>query len=237
MSSILSSVRNALPWRRGTNDQQQYPLLNVGGDDDTSRFTERYREYAQFFIKKLLTSNSTSYNQNFELKNAFRGYAPLSTATSSEALLPELPTSYSTGVQNHVPRQKRPQWRRALLLTTSLAGFVLILNTIWMVVVVTKCETKAGVATLYEGSCSTSSRLNTVLHIAINFLSTALLGASNYTMQCLNSPTRDEVDRAHARGKWLSVGLTNMKNLAYLPKRRVILFIILFLSTWPLHFV
>ncbi|CZR64654.1 uncharacterized protein PAC_14552 [Phialocephala subalpina] len=36
----------------------------------------------------------------------------------------------------------------------------------------------------------------------------------------------------------MAVGwLTNMKNLVYLPKRRVLLFVVLFLSTWPLHFV
>lgn len=131
--------------------------------------------------------------------------------------------------------QKPPEWRKALYWATGLAAIVLVFNTIWAVVAVTKYPLDHGLRRLYQGNCTTASRIDSVLHVVINILSTLLLGASNYVMQILNSPTRDECDRAHRRGKWLSIGLTNVKNLAYIPIRRAILFTLLFTTAWPLH--
>ncbi len=59
-------------------------------------------------------------------------------------------------------------------------------------------------------------------------------GASNYTMQCLCSPTRSEVDFAHSQGRYLDIGLPSIKNLNGLRKK--IMFAFLILSTLPLHF-
>lgn len=39
------------------------------------------------------------------------------------------------------------------------------------------------------------------MHIIINILSTALLAASNYVMQCLSAPTRPDVNEAHTQRK------------------------------------
>ncbi|KUJ06759.1 uncharacterized protein LY89DRAFT_678348 [Mollisia scopiformis] len=217
MNGVWSSVKNALPWPRTRNNDQQYPLLNVVAYEDVE---------------------SSRRSQGIRRKPLSPSYAPLSTATSREGLLPTSPDQST--FQNPALRKgksKRPQWRRALLAATTLAAVVLAMNVTWLIVVMTRYNVKFGLANLYEGSCNTTTKINLFLHILINVLSTALMGASNYAMQCLNSPTREEVDKAHQRGKWLSVGLTNMKNLAYIPRRRVVLFVVLFLSTWPLHFV
>ncbi len=89
--------------------------------------------------------------------------------------------------------------------------------------------------TIYEGGCSTVRHADSWLHIAINAMGTLLLGASNYTMQCLSSRTRSEVDFAHSMGRCLDIGLPSIKNLS--GWRKKIMFAFLVLSTLPLHFL
>lgn len=66
-------------------------------------------------------------------------------------------------------------------------------------------------------------------------MGTILLGASNYTMQCLSSPTRAEVDAAHSKGKYLDIGLPSLRNLR--GWKRIVPYTFLVLSTLPLHFL
>ena len=73
------------------------------------------------------------------------------------------------------------------------------------------------------------------LHLAINVLSTLLLGASNYCMQCLTSPTREEVDRAHSRHIWLDIGIPSVRNLRRVSWYKIILWWLLAISGIPLH--
>ncbi|OQE20015.1 hypothetical protein PENSTE_c014G02902 [Penicillium steckii] len=51
--------------------------------------------------------------------------------------------------------------------------------------------------TFSEGSCESAHRASVGFHWLINTLSTILLGASNFGMQCLVAPTRADLDRAH----------------------------------------
>ena len=82
-----------------------------------------------------------------------------------------------------------------------------------------------------------TKRLDLWLHLGINLLSTLLLGASNYTMQCLSAPTRDEIDKAHQQRISLDVGTLSFQNLRRISWRRVILWWLLALSSIPLHFM
>jgi len=50
---------------------------------------------------------------------------------------------------------------------------------------------------------------------------TLALSGSNCAQQCLASPARAEVDRAHAKGRWPDVGVPSVRNLAGIQKRRV----------------
>lgn len=95
-------------------------------------------------------------------------------------------------------------------------------------------ETKLG--TIYQGNCEITKRLSLWMHGVINVLSTALLAASNYTMQCLLSPTRKDIDAAHKEGRWLDIGVPlSSKNFNKLSKLHKLLWIILWLSSMPLH--
>lgn len=63
-----------------------------------------------------------------------------------------------------------------------------------------------GSLVVYEGDCVEQSKISFWGHFAINVLSTILLGASSYAMQCLSAPTRAEVDAAHQKHHYLDIG-------------------------------
>ncbi|KAL1595278.1 hypothetical protein SLS60_009968 [Paraconiothyrium brasiliense] len=54
-------------------------------------------------------------------------------------------------------------------------------------------------------------------------------------MQCLSAPTRKELDQAHARQSYLDIGVLSPRNLKYISKNRRVRWLILGLSTIPLH--
>lgn len=92
-----------------------------------------------------------------------------------------------------------------------------------------------GIATVFTGSCETSSRVILLSHLGINILSTMLLAAGNNCMQVLVAPTRAEVDRAHAAGKWLDIGPHSLRNLGSISFFRSFIWVVLILSSAPLH--
>ena len=116
-----------------------------------------------------------------------------------------------------------------------VAALVLIINLILTIWAVAKSGVQDGLGTLYDGSCSKTASLTFWIHLAINILSTLLLGASNYSMQCLSSPTRGEIDKAHRQGIWLDIGVPSVRNLRRLSTTRIVLWWLLAISSIPLH--
>lgn len=92
-----------------------------------------------------------------------------------------------------------------------------------------------GIGVVMEGQCSRVKTASLWVHVAINILSTTLLSASNYCMQVLTSPSREEVDRAHREGKWLDIGVQSIRNLFMIRSKRMWLWLVLALSSVPLH--
>lgn len=128
-------------------------------------------------------------------------------------------------------------WRMGVLLGSCISSIVLLCN-IAMIVIGARTRLgydRDGVATLLEGDETTVSRWNTIGHVLINVLSTVMLSASNYTMQVLNAPTRKEMDRAHANGQWLDIGILSVHNLKIISRKRATLCLILAASSLPLH--
>lgn len=58
----------------------------------------------------------------------------------------------------------------------------------------------------------TARNVNTVLHLIVNAVSSAVLASSNFFSQVLSSPSRAEVDVSHARGRSLDVGVLSWRN-------------------------
>ena len=127
-------------------------------------------------------------------------------------------------------------WRMGITLCAATAVTVFMINlslTIWAIL--RYSLKKGGLGTIQEGSCKETARLSLVLHLVMNILSTLLLGASNYSMQCLASPTREEVDRAHHQKKWLDIGIPSVRNLTRIARHRMVLWWLLAISSLPLH--
>lgn len=125
-------------------------------------------------------------------------------------------------------------WKWGILTGAIAASIVLIMNIAFVIVGTTK-EYKDGMSTLFVGSSSRISNLNTGLHLLINICSTLLLSASNYAMQVLSSPTRTECDAAHERGSALNIGVLSITNVRSISRKRKLLWLTLALSSIPLH--
>ncbi|KAH7310628.1 hypothetical protein B0I35DRAFT_439442 [Stachybotrys elegans] len=137
-----------------------------------------------------------------------------------------------------VPQSRFLSWRVTVSAGALMACLVLAANvglTIW---VRSSFEVNdEGTATLYQGSCETSEVATLWPELVINLLSTLLLGASNVCSQLLSAPTRADINRAHAKGKWLDIGVPSMRNIWHIPRWRACLWAILMLSSIPLHLV
>lgn len=129
-------------------------------------------------------------------------------------------------------------WRVGVASSALMAAVVFLLNLAFTITAALKWQNKAGVGTMYEGSCTLVNNWSTGLHLLINVLSSILLAGSNYTMQCLAAPTRGEVARAHKAGDWMDIGVPSFRNVfGRIAMRRVALWYLLALSSVPLHLV
>lgn len=54
-------------------------------------------------------------------------------------------------------------------------------------------------------------------------------------MQVINAPTRSECDKAHARGDWLDIGITSLRNISRVTWPRRMLWLLLGFSSVPIH--
>ncbi|KAH0563315.1 hypothetical protein GP486_002121, partial [Trichoglossum hirsutum] len=141
---------------------------------------------------------------------------------------------YETPTPHRETTSKRERWKFHGY--TGLAIFVLLVNTIFTLIASIKYGLDSGIGTFYSGSCQLSKSTGVWTHLLINILGTLLLAASGYSMQCLCSPTREDVDRAHTRGNWLDIGVPSFRNLRRLGGRgRWWLWWCLLLSSVPLH--
>ncbi|MCJ1261513.1 hypothetical protein MMC22_001377, partial [Lobaria immixta] len=131
-------------------------------------------------------------------------------------------------------RQKLQKWRVSVLLCTLTALFTFLVN-LALAIWASSKGLKGGIATIQSGDCDTTKRLDLWLHLGINLLSTMLLGASNYTMQCLSSPTRDEIDKAHRQRIIVDIGIPSIRNLKRVSWSKIVLWWLIALSSIPLH--
>ena len=127
-----------------------------------------------------------------------------------------------------------------VLISAFAASAVLFLNIVLTIIAVSMSYQKFGgrdfsSSILYQGKCSISGNWARGLHLLINILGTIMLVASNYCMQCLCSPSRQDIEGAHAQRKWLNIGVSSIKNFRFVDRRRVVLWIVLLLSSLPIH--
>ena len=128
-------------------------------------------------------------------------------------------------------------WHTGVLASATSVVVVLVINVILTIYAATEYKIENGIGTLYEGNCPKSRRMGLWLHLGINVLSTVLLSGSNYTQQCLTAPTRREIDAAHARRRWMDIGVPSLRNLLRIKLERTLLWVAIGLTSIPLHLV
>ncbi|OTA80094.1 hypothetical protein M434DRAFT_86712 [Hypoxylon sp. CO27-5] len=89
----------------------------------------------------------------------------------------------------------------------------------------------------YGGGCDggSVSQVNTVLHLLINIISTLVVTSSNFFMQVLNSPSREELNKAHLKGSWMGIGIPSVRNAFSVSRFKTWCWICLFISSIPMH--
>jgi hypothetical protein len=139
---------------------------------------------------------------------------------------------------DHAPAtlsKRHTGWRRGIIYCIATACLVLLCVLAFIGWAVGLSTESAGIRVLYRGNCKTSKNMLTATHVAINALSTLLLGASNYCMHIVSAPSRRDVDKMHARKKVLDIGLNSVSNIFKLGWSRWVVWVLLGLSSIPLH--
>lgn len=129
----------------------------------------------------------------------------------------------------------RVGWPVGALGAATLAAIALTINGIVLIWIYNTFKFEHGVAEVFAGDCHGSETINTWVHLGINAVSTMLLSGSNYCMQILSAPTRKEVDKAHAKQKWLDIGVPSVRNLKSVAWSKILMWWLLGLSSIPLH--
>lgn len=137
-----------------------------------------------------------------------------------------LPTTISTRLAG---------WRLGSFLSALAAVVSLVINVLAVAVLERHQNADTKLVQIYTGSCQRVTTMTIWIHLAINALSTVLLAGSNYCMQCLCAPTRQDVDKAHAAGRYLDIGVPSIRNLKSIGSSKLALWWILGLSSIPLH--
>ncbi|MCJ1344677.1 hypothetical protein MMC31_002880 [Peltigera leucophlebia] len=128
--------------------------------------------------------------------------------------LPELDPEHPSAQKFHTKISNRTTVFCIQQLTAALVLVTNITLTAWAQA---RFGTHNGIGTIYLGSCAKAQRLDLWLHLLINILSTLLLGASNFCMQLLVAPTRDEVNKAHEKSCWLDIEDYQKNNDSWAP--------------------
>ncbi|KAI9369945.1 hypothetical protein BJX61DRAFT_545098 [Aspergillus egyptiacus] len=137
--------------------------------------------------------------------------------------------------------EKKSHWIKGVNICAYISSAVLLINVVFLIVAATLASKNrdvvdlTGFRVIYDGSCTLSKRWDLVLHLIINILSTTILAASNYTMQALVAPSREEVDKRHKQGKWLDVGTPSIRNLFVVGRYRAFLWFVLLVTATPFH--
>ena len=135
----------------------------------------------------------------------------------------------------HPRIQKVQGYHFGILCCAVASAVVMVINLTLTVWASKRYGLQEGLGTLLDGKCSETKELAMWTHLGINVLSTLLLGASNYTMQCLSSPTREDINRAHSQNLWLNVGTPSIRNLLGISRSRMVLWWLVAISSVPLH--
>lgn len=133
--------------------------------------------------------------------------------------------------------EKPSGWKQAARVNCAILITIDILLVIFLIIS-TKSTNSLGKAFIFfQGTCDDGSvsKLNMLLHLLLNTVSTIIFSSSNFFMQVINSATRQELDLVHSKGFCLDIGVPSLTNAFRLGKFKFCSWMVLFLSSVPLH--
>lgn len=156
-----------------------------------------------------------------------------------EGVLPDDTTArFDSTAAVRCERKKRRRlrgWKFGVAISATTTTAILVTNLALTIWASSRYPLSDGFGIMYEGDCDVVDSRGLWLHVLVNGLSSILLSGSNYTMQCLTSPTRWECDYAHARGDWLNIGVAGVRNLTRISWQRQVFCFLLAVSSIPIH--
>lgn len=231
-------------YKKRLHPASQRRLIDFGLTVDTHLHTKsamEHRSPPRIWETQSLAYQPVAANAPDEEKPLVHDPIPSQTAAFPQPLYSD---ERSISASPPHPSQKRSKykglfsggWRTGVTYSAIAAVVVLLINvslTLWA----SKKygQDGRGLGTIFEGKCKQTKRASLWLHLTINILGTILLSASNYSMQCLSAPTRAEIDKAHRRKRWLDIGVPSVRNLGRVSRRKLVLWLLLGLSSVPLH--
>lgn len=135
---------------------------------------------------------------------------PTEMQNTSNAVLDSLvQTKSTTGCEKGIDIVKKKQswwnrklwhgWRKGVTISVICNIVALVFNSSLLLWAIYQRNPSPDGWILWQGSHDTLNLIDTLSHLAINIVSTAILAGSNYTLQILLAPTRKNIDRAHRK--------------------------------------
>jgi hypothetical protein len=129
-------------------------------------------------------------------------------------------------------------WRRTGTLNVLLSTICLVILLSCFLISITRGGSSIdGNTIIFTGDCTKASALNMGLHLLLNLISSLVFASSNYFMQVLSAPSREEVNKAHQQLRSLDIGISSMKNLRFISRFKLLAWLLFLLSSVPIHMV
>lgn len=126
-------------------------------------------------------------------------------------------------------------WRMGTVVCLSAVASCLVVEFVLLLSALSVSEGGFGSGLLYKGSCSKVKSLTVWLLFPLNIVATVLISSSNYVMQVMAAPDRQEVDYAHSLATSITIGGMRFRNLQFGGRRRRFIWWLLGISSLPIH--
>jgi hypothetical protein len=133
--------------------------------------------------------------------------------------------------------RRRPTWRIVVIVNTIFVCLVLVVYIAFLTWIYTNLQFRNGVAEVFSGTCPQASRVATYAHCVTSAFAVLLFAVGTQSFQLLLSPTRAEVENAHARDRWLHIGVGGLRNMKWIHKRRLTRAVVLLMTSVLLPFL
>lgn len=134
-----------------------------------------------------------------------------------------------------LPTVAQPAWRRTGFINLLFIFVCVVILLVSFAVGFSKSRVLNHGHVIFKGDCQNARRLNLILHLLINLLSTVVAASSSFFMRILNSPSRKEIDQAHQKLRSLQIGVSSIQNLDFVSSSKRFLWFSLVFITLPIH--